>query len=312
MNEVFSDADVDDNASLVDSTNTDSVGSWDHFWFASASVDPVASVRGLLCVITAAYFASCWSDVEFWYTDDGPLSPTRVSTFLQTGGLEDTAKWILSPLFLTSTAWIYRMYLVIGIVVAVLVTAGRGGRIALWALWLLLVGWANRAMIVAGLTETLLSLGLFASAIAPPQSSWRSWGRQRDDRGQIDWTAGFSERLLAVQITVVGLSTFVTMLAGRIWFNGIGAYAVAAPVEDRTIDWTTSESLFIQASVHETLTHLMVIALPLGFVLAWIGKTNRIGQAILILWCIVVALLGSHWLYASAFAAMVLAVRPRP
>ena len=191
-----------------------------------------------------------------------------------------------------------------------MVAAGRGGRIACWSLWLLLVGWANRAMIISGLAETLLSLGLFASAIAPPQSSW-GFLFARGDRGdQIDWTAGFSERLIAVQITVIGCATFVTMLAGRVWFNGIGAYALAAPVEDRTIDWTDPDSLFVNGSIHESITHLLVIALPIGFVLAWLPKTNRIGQAVLIGWCAVVALLGSHWLYAAAFAAMVLAIRP--
>jgi hypothetical protein len=270
----------------------------------------VAQVRGLLCLITAIYFASSWSDAPFWYSDGGPLSPTRVSTFLQTGGLEDAARWIVSPLFLTGSAWIYRLYLVIGVAACAIVAAGRGGKAACWLLWLLLVGWANRAMILSGLTETLLSLGLFAAAIAPPAPSWQRTPSANDENDEfVDWRAGFSQRLMAVQITLIGLATFVTMLGGRVWFNGIGAYALAAPLEDRSIDWTT-RAWFVNPMVHELLTHAMVIALPLGFALAWLHRTNRIGQSILIGWCIVVALLGSHWLYASAVATMVMAIRP--
>jgi hypothetical protein len=258
-------------------------------------------------LITALYFASSWSDAPFWYSDGGPLSPIRVSTFLQTGGLEDAAQWILSPLFLTGSAWIYRLYLVIGVAACAIVAAGRGGKAAGWLLWLLLVGWANRAMIVSGLAETLLSLGLFAAAIAPSAPSWPR--KQNANHESVDWLAGFSQRLMAVQITLIGLATFVTMLGGRVWFNGIGAYALAAPVEDRWIDWTT-QAWFVNPLVHELLTHAMVIALPLGFALAWLPRTNRIGQAILIGWCSVVALLGSHWLYASALATMVISIRP--
>lgn len=281
---------------------------WDAFWFARADLAPVATIRGLLCMITAAYFVSCWSDAAFWYTDEGPLSSARVATFLQTSGVEDAARWIVSPLFMTDSAWVYHAYLLIGIFVAGLVAAGRGGRLAGWAIWLLLVGWANRAMIVSGLAETLLSLGLFASAIAPSQSCWERFRGQDDGDDRGDWKAGFAQRLLAVQITLIGAATFVTMLAGRVWFNGLGAFALAGPVEDRSIDWTTS--LLVEPLVHESITHLMIIALPLGFVLAWCGRTNRIGQAILIGWCVAVALLGSHWLYAMTFGTMVLAIRP--
>ena len=284
-----------------------SSNSWQTFWFTPEPVAAVATARGLLCLITAVYFASSWSDVPFWYSDGGPLSSKRVATFVQTADLEDAARWIVSPLFLTGAVWIYRLYLVIGVAACAIVAAGRGGRIACWMLWLFLVGWANRAMIVSGLAETLLSLGLFASAIAPPASCWRRKGNADDE--PVHWLAGFSQRLMAAQITLIGVATFVTMLGGRVWFNGIGAYALAAPVEDRSIDWTT-QAWFVNPLVHETLTHAMVIALPLGFVLAWLRRTNRIGQAILIGWCILVAMLGSHWLYASAVATMVMAIRP--
>ena len=89
------------------------------------------------------------------------------------------------------------------------------------------------------------------------------------------------------------------MLAGRVWFNGMGAYALAAPAPDRTFDWTTDASPLVRLPVHETLTHLMLIALPLGFLLAWLPRSNRVGKAILVGWCILVALLGAGYLVAA-------------
>lgn len=282
---------------------------WDQFWFRPDSVDSIANVRGGLAVLAILFFLSAWSDVAFWYVD-GPFAVQNVSSFLASGDLKAAGRWIISPLFFSSAAWLYYGYLAVGILAAVLVILGRGGRTMAFALWLLVIGWANRSMVLSGLAESLLSLGLFAAAIAPP-CAWRPWPLgSTKQQAAYSWASRFAGRLLATQITVVGLSTFVTMLAGNVWFNGIGAYALAAPAQDRTIDWTASGSPLIYGFVHESLTHLMVIALPLGFAMAWGKKTNRIGQAVLLAWCLAVALLGSHWLYAATFAVMVLAIRP--
>ncbi len=288
---------------------------WDRFWFQPAPIRPIARVRGVLCLLAAAYFVSAAADAEFWYAKDRTFSPDNTARFWQIAGLEAEASWSVSPLFLTDRVWIYHAYLVVGIVVALTVLSGRGGRAAAWFLWLLFVGWANRAMILSGLAETMISLGLFAAAIAPPAPLWCK------DQEQRHWTAQLATRLIAVQVTLIGALTFVTMLGDRIWFSGVGAYALAAPAEDRTINWMAADSWLQSPMIHESLTHLLVIALPLGLVLAWrtspnrtsardLSKTNHVGQAIVLAWCLVVALLGSMWLYMAAFAAMTLAIRP--
>ncbi|MGI9471617.1 MAG: hypothetical protein ACR2NZ_08815 [Rubripirellula sp.] len=287
------------------------LNAWDQFWFQPLCTDAIAPIRGLLAVLAIVFFVSAWADVSFWYADGGPLSGERVASFLETGDLQAAGKWIVSPLFFIDAPWIYHAYLLIGILASVLVILGRGGRYLAFGLWLLVVGWANRSMLLSGLAESLLSMGLFAVAIAPAQAAHpllvKFGGRLADRK---EWSARFAQRLLATQITVVGVATFVTMLGGRVWFNGIGAYALAAPVQDRTFDWTGENSPLVSMFVHESLTHLMVIALPLGFAMAWIGKTNRLGQCLLLAWCLVVALLASHWLYASVFATMVMAIQP--
>ena len=175
-------------------------------------------------------------------------------------------------------------------------------------LWLLLVGWANRAMMLSSLAETLLSLSWFALAIAPATSpaSWLTRSDAANRNASFHWTNRFAQRLLAVQITIVGLATFVSMLSGRVWWNGLGAYALAAPVEDRTIDW--SRSFLAIPLGHDLLTFALVAALPLGFGLGWLSKRKRSAITVLAVWCVFVAILSSHWIYAATFATMSLAV----
>lgn len=290
-------------------------GTWDRYWFSNGSVAKVSTIRGLLAMITLIYFLSVWPDAAFWYSAGGPLSTTNVSEFLTNGGLESAGNWIVSPLFLTEDIIVYRMYLIIGMATSLVVFWGRGGRWMSFLLWCLFVGWANRAMLVSGLAETLLSLGLFAAAISPASSVWSALFTKRNSRvGHLatHWTAGFSERLLATQITVIGLATWVAMLGGSVWFNGLGAYALAAPVQDRTLDWTGPTSPLVQVAFHEGITHLLMIALPAGLVLAWLPKSSQIGKWILVAWCVVIAMLGSHWLYAMTFAVLIFSIRPGP
>ena len=281
-----------------------SINPWDRFWFAPESTEAIARTRGWLCLITAVYFVSAFADVSFWYADGRPFSPQNTSSFWRVAGLEQETRWNISPLFLTGGSLLYHAYLAVGVMLCCVVAAGRGGRPAAFALWAMLVGWANRAMILSGLTETLLSLGLFAAAIAPAAPAWAA------DSKSIHWSARLARQLIAVQITIVGLGTFVTMLGGRVWFNGLGAYALAAPWQDRTINWTSDNSLLVNSTVHELLTHMLVLALPMGLLLAWSVSANRYGKAILTLWCVAIACLGSLWLYAASFAVMVWAIGP--
>lgn len=291
---------------LTQIPSTKQENAWDRFWFCPESPARPARIRGALCVLTALYFISAWPDISFWYAADGPFSSTHTSGFLRDAGMENDVRWTLSPLFLTERTWVYQGYLVVGIGCAIVVAVGRGGRTAQFLLWAMLVGWANRAMILSGLTETLLSLGLMAVAIAPPGKAWGDPEQQKPH-----WTARLAMRLLATQITLVAAVTFATMLGGRVWFNGTGAFALAAPWQDRTFGPLVRDLFVNHQSIYQILTHLMVLALPTSLVLAWLPGTSRIGKAILIAWCAVVALVGSHWLYAAIFAVMVTAIGPR-
>lgn len=283
--------------------NGDRVSTWDAFWFApvqhvdSGRWSRWSGIRILFSGIAAVYFVTCFSDLSFWFSsaeqDVGVLAPARVATIVRTGGLQGDARWIVSPLYLTGWAPGYAAYLVLGIGVCSVVAFVPRWRIAIPLLWLLVVGWANRLMIVSGLGETLLSLGLFClcvGAIGPK------------------WTSHFAQRLMALQFTVIGLATTATMLAGRVWWNGLGSYTLVAPAPDRTMDFT--ESLMIIPVVHESLSHGLLVGLPVGIALAWTSRWHRQGLSVIMVWCLTIAVLGSLWMHAAALATMALAIVP--
>ncbi|NND96902.1 MAG: hypothetical protein HKN47_06185 [Pirellulaceae bacterium] len=293
---------------------------WDEFWFSPKDSNQIAAIRGLLCLVTALYFASSFTDAAFWLDSGRPFSREQLSLFLNAADLNSEARWVLSPLFLIESIlgshwWIHYLYLLLGISLCIAVSLGRGGRLATWGLWIVLVGWANRLMFLSGVTETLLSLALFAAAIAPPARATRWFATsmpKADPPANTEtehWANGFALRLMAVQITLFGLVTVAAMLASRVWWNGLGAYALLAPVQDRTIDWTT---WLANSTLHELTTHLLVAAIPLGLALAWSRVATKFGIALVITWCTFVALLGSHWLYAATFATMCLSLRNQP
>lgn len=304
-------------------TNEPLAETWNRFWFQPASCRRLTMIRAVFCVITVLYLISSFSDLLFWYGQGGPASTENLAMFVRAAGLESEASWTISPLFtidawMGSRIWIYRAYLILAILLCVFVAIGRGGRWCGWILWLLVVGWANRSMMLSGLLESLLSLSLFAVAIGPP-SQWTNWKHdhepERQPRGSDandsqHWSAGFALRLIAVQFTIVAILTTASMLGGAIWWNGTGAYALAAPIEDRVLDVRDSglSQIFARPLVYETLTHVIVILLPLGTFLAWIQKSRFMGHALIAAWCLVVAVLGAHLLYATCLFAMSLAI----
>lgn len=280
---------------------------WDRFWFAPGPTQAAARVRAGLCLVAALYFVSAWADAGFWLTGNAPMAGDRPGEFLLAADLESDARWTISPLFLLdqwvgSSTVVYYGYLMIAIGLCLVVGIGKGGLVAPWVLWLMFAGWANRLLLLAGVTETLLSAGLFAAATAPPASPLES-----DDK---HWRAGFSLKLLAVQATLLGVCTIATMLSASVWWNGLGSYALLAPVEDRTLGLGGTEaSTFTSPLVYESLTHLLVVLLPLGLLLSWLRPRQWAGLGLVFAWCVAIAVLGSHWLYGLTLASTALAIR---
>ncbi|KAA5543689.1 hypothetical protein FYK55_10860 [Roseiconus nitratireducens] len=296
---------------------------WTDFWFRPSPIWHLTWVRRALCLVTAGYFASALPDVSTWYVSGAPASSSNLATFFRTAELTDQARWMFSPLYLwdsafamsplSEAAWVYQAYLLIGIALAVLVAVANplyrferlprvvssllAGSLPCVLLWIWFVGWANRAVLLAGITEPVLSVSLAALAIAP--SGVPALDRLPVSK-RLSWRTTLSRRLIAVQATLIALMTTATMLASPIWWNGMGAYALVAPVQDRLID--VRETFFENSIVYESLTLLLVLVLPLGFWLAWRPNTRRLALGLIAVWATVVAFLSANILYAVTLA----------
>lgn len=309
--------------------NTHSGSAWFRFWFQPSRAGGLDRVRQGLAVIAAVYFASAWGDLALWYSYGAPASSTNLSGFLRDAGFAEEARWLISPLFLwdslfqgtmwAEATWVYQVYVVIGIALAGWVALalptsqvpseklpkGRLLRVwnscAPWLLWIWFVGWANRISILSSIAEPILSVSLAAIAIAPiaPLD-----GSKR--LIALHWRNTLSRRLLSCQATLIALMTTATMLAGRCWWDGTGAYVLNAPAEDRLI--SVRGTWFEVPWVYESTTMFLVVALPLGIVLAWQRSPRHIGVVLVWIWCLIVALLSQHLIYAATIAVICTAI----
>lgn len=283
----------------------------DSFWFQSTDSHVIGRVRIALALVTGCYFVSAMTDVSTWFAVGAPASSSNLAGFFREAGLESDARWMISPLFLwdaifagtalsESTA-VYQIYLVIGVLIAFGVAALSTERVLIWRiprllrgglpvvlLWIWFVGWANRIVLLAGLVEPVLSLSLAALAIAPVC------------REGVSWRNHFATRLIAVQGSLVLIATTALMLAGNVWWNGTGAYAMIAPVEDRWLD--VRQSFFETTWVYELVSAITLLSLPVGLMMAWTSKWKRIGIGLILVWCFLVALLSMKILYALTIA----------
>ena len=308
---------------------------WFRFWFQPSRAGGLDRVRQGLAVIVAVYFASAWGDLSLWYSYGGPASSTNLSGFLRDAGFAEEARWLISPLFLwdslfqgtlwAEATWVYQLYVLIGIAlagwVALVIPSSQvpteklpRGRVlrlmnsvAPLLLWIWFVGWANRISILSSIAEPILSVSLAAIAIAPvaPLDASKRFIA-------LHWRNTLSRRLLSCQVTLIAVMTTATMLAGRCWWDGTGAYVLNAPAEDRLI--SVRGTWFEVPWVYESTTMFLVIALPLGIFLAWQraptqwNTARQWGVALVWVWCLIVALLSQHLIYAATIAVICMAI----
>ena len=302
--------------------SSQSSNGWTRFWFEPAQASELNWVRIGLCLVATVYFASAWSDVPLWFAKDRAASTTNLGIFFRTAELNSDARWMFSPLFLfdsvtQGTAWsesalVYRAYLAIGIALGLVAATGGGlarrlprgllanllgGSLPVLLLWVWLVGWANRIVLIAGICEPVLSVSLAALAIAPAVTSEPSW------------RVGLAKRLIAVQTTLIVLVTLASMLFGNVWWNGTGAYALVAPAEDRFV--SVAGTFFEDAAAFEATTFVLILALPIALWLLRRESFRGTGVAVWWMWCAIVALLSAEMLYSVTLSVLVLSINKK-
>ncbi len=269
------------------------IGPWGRFWF----IDPVspAETARLLRVLKLGmaiaafwYFASHWSDIGYWFAGDGVLGRQGLASFLRDADLGRSVNWRLSPLYWVDHPFWLRGYLALGMLLSVASVVVTRSRIVSILLWLVVVGLANRSLLISGLEDLVLCWGLGYLAIAPADAVPH-------------WTASFSRRLIQLHVSWVIAVTGLTMLSSLVWWDGTGVIAVVAPVEDRLTDWVET---LRSPWVHEPLTHAIVAVGLLAPILLWNARTRRTAWGAATLWCVVLGLLSSQLLYFFSVAVL--------
>lgn len=246
-------------------------------------------VRAGLMGIAAAYLGSCFFDAGLWFGADGWINNSRVSRFLEAAELQSEARWYLSPLWWTDSLVATYALLAAGVALSIAVAAQRVPTSLTWLVWFVTVAVANRYMMLASVAEAWLSMSLFGMAIASTTKT-NSW-----------WT-GFGVTWMKIQFTALGIATALSMWSEETWRVGTGAIAMTQPASQRIIDWT--ESPLTSTLLHDGVSLYLIAAIPTGLWMLWTGR-KRFGGIALVVWAILVALLGSHFLYAAVFAANV-------
>jgi hypothetical protein len=262
---------------------------WTQFWFCTTDRQgALRSVRIGMAVMAFWYFASHWADIGMWLGGDGILASEALARFLSDAELGDLVRWRLSPLYWIDSPAVLRGYLIVGMALAVATAVVRQSRAVQVALWLMVVWLANRTLMLAGLEELVLAFGLGYLALAPA-----------DDAPH--WSGSLALRLLQLHVSFLIAVTGLTMLSSLIWWDGSGALAVVAPVENRYIDWVDGLST---PWVHELLTHAIVSVAILAPLLLWCANTRRAACVVATLWCVALGLLSSQLLYFAALAVL--------
>ncbi len=275
---------------------TEAISPWQRFWFtADPDAGALRVVRVGLSVAAAWYFASHWSDVGLWLGSDGALATDQLAQFIAAGDVADAAQWRWSPLYMTGSVFVLRLYLLVGVMLAVLAGWVQSSRVPSVMLWLWCVWLANRSLLISGPEELALVFGLAYLAIASP----------RDER---HWTTAFARRLIQVHTTLLIGITGLTMLSANIWWDGTGSFAVAAPKGRRLIDFT---DLLTAPWFHEPVTHAIVLTAILAPVAIWLRPTRWPACVTLLVWLVVLGLLSSQWLYVVSIAVLLQSFRKK-
>jgi hypothetical protein len=96
------------------------------------------------------------------------------------------------------------------------------------------------------------------------------------------------------------------MLSSEIWWDGTGSASVSAPVGRRLLNVAdTLENPWI----HEPLTHFIVLVAVVGSVTIWIKSLRNYSVCGLLIWCLVMAVLSSQWMYLASIAVALMAFR---
>lgn len=213
---------------------------WNQFWFAPGQALGLSLARAGIGFVLVLYWFSFLPNPLLWFGSEG-LLPIR-SWFLGTGANLQT---VYRPsLFLVSENPGYLWFLTIaGLLAAIAVMVGLGGRIAVIISWILTLSAVHRLPMFTGLVEPIFTMSLMYLAIgnSTARFSVDAWLRARKgDAPKLKPSSlnTLAERLLQLHLVFFYLIMVTTQMRMNPWWDGLALWTMMAGSERRLIDWS--------------------------------------------------------------------------
>ena len=273
---------------------------WQAFWFKPQPAGQLLLARIGVCIACLLWLVSWWMELSFWFGESGVLSSEVAAQFAAYEGLSRWQLW--SPLWWTDSLWLFQAWVGVGFVLTALVAAGIGGRFAVLALVLCVIGLAHRMSWLIGPVEPALVAFLGYLAVQPGPSIRESEAREQG----CPW-AGATLRLLQTHTWLLIAAGVIMQLASVRWWRGDAIWWLASAGRSNLL---TLEHLVDRAYLVNALTHGMIV---LQFVTLWlllIRSTRWIGIGLGVVWCLALAFLADYAIYGTVLLGGLLAFVP--
>jgi hypothetical protein len=206
------------------------IGSWNRFWFAPTSAKPLAALRILFGLIVLLHLALLVPDVEAWFTDAGRLRGIEAR---QVAGPEWSARFPVpmrwSPLQNYRTVGAVQSVLAATAVVAVLFLLGWRTRIMGVLLYAGLMTIHHANILTTSGADVLLMIVSFYLMLSPCGAAYSLDSRRQAKKyggAYSALVAPWTQRLIAIQISIVYLMTAFLKAQGKSWSSGTALHFI--------------------------------------------------------------------------------------
>lgn len=240
--------------------------------FLHTGVDPtvIPFFRMGFALLVLIHIAVLWPNAEMWFTDQGVMKQETAMVF--------SGKYQWSILFhLPSTTPVVQGCLVAMFLHGLLMLLGVSSRLQAACLFVWLVSFQNRNMLINDGEDTLMRLFAFFMIWLPLDRSWslqKYWRRDSSAR-KLNRESAWALRLIQFQLIAVYASTALCKLQGSTWHDGTAMWYVARMTDSfgRLIPSATFDVYWISAAATWSAL-LLELVLPIVLL---IPKTRRWG-----------------------------------
>lgn len=241
---------------------------WDRFFFEPRTARVLGLYRIVFGLIVLYSFALLGKDAAVYFSDAGVLSAAANDEVLQRRGLT-ALRWLSSP-------WGVRLTLGALFAAGILFTVGLHTRLSAWTLYLLVVSFHERNIVVLNGSDTVIRTMLFLFLFAPAGAAFSIDSLRRRLRGEGEEVLvhPWAQRMMQLQVALIYLVAGFGKLIGSHYQDGTAMYYILGRLGYHSFG---VEHLMNYPFVYKALTWSMIaIEIPLPFLL-WFPLTRRWG-----------------------------------